>query len=378
MDFHFSSSDDSGMEGDDEVSDESDDDEQGAQPHPMPPSHLGRYVQHAIDAMYEKCYEQPRDKLPWAAGFLSHVLDVLKTAQPEKFHENLCVSPHTFNKIVAALEKDPVFQNNSDNKQMPVEQQVAITLYRFGNDGNSASLQQVANWSGVAKGTVGLVTQHVMTAILHPDFMGEAVHYPTPEEKEAAKRWHDSWCLVDGMLSYFDQKSNYSLNVQIVSLPNLQIIDFGYRYTGSTHDSTAWEATRIVQEHESVFEDDEFIWADSAYLIWSEHAIGYLKGRFHSLKGLHVSISDEASHKFATYWVVACIGLHAFALRSEQEERAYPFNAEGLSSSSDSEVNALCTQQRRGGTHLQAAKACCEELKHALFCAKDTCTRHWA
>ncbi|KZT20121.1 hypothetical protein NEOLEDRAFT_1076361 [Neolentinus lepideus HHB14362 ss-1] len=288
MDFHFSSSDDSGMEGDDEVSDESDDDEQGAQPRPMPPSRLGRYVRHAIDAMYEKRYEQPRDKLPRAAGFLSHVLDVLKTAWPDKFRENLRVSPHTFDKIVAALEKDPVFQNNSDNEQMPVEQQVAITLYRFGHDGNSAGLQQVANWSGVAKGTVGLVTRRVMTAILRPDFMGEAVHYPTPEEKEAAKHWveshscrawRDGWCLVDGTLvplferpywfreSYFDRKSNYSLNVQIVSLPNLQIIDFGYGYTGSTHDLTAWEATRIVQEHESVFEDDEFIWADSAYLV---------------------------------------------------------------------------------------------------------------
>ncbi|KDQ48957.1 hypothetical protein JAAARDRAFT_102690, partial [Jaapia argillacea MUCL 33604] len=95
-------------------------------------------------------------------------------------------------------------------------------------------------------------------------------------------------------------------------------------------------------EHEQLFDDGEFIWADSAYLIstWivapykkperdipeneefnrhlsmvrirSEHVIGYLKGRFHSLKSLRVNIKDEASHKFATYWVVACIALHNF------------------------------------------------------------------
>jgi hypothetical protein len=28
-----------------------------------------------------------------------------------------------------------------------------------------------------------------MTAILHPEFMNEAVHFPDAEEKEAAKKW---------------------------------------------------------------------------------------------------------------------------------------------------------------------------------------------
>ncbi|KAI0045772.1 hypothetical protein FA95DRAFT_1455900, partial [Auriscalpium vulgare] len=53
--------------------------------------------------------------------------------------------------------------------------------------------------------------------------------------------------------------------------------------------------------------------------IRSEHAIGYLKGRFHSLKGLRVSIRDSRSHKYATYWVAACIGVHAFAMQCEAE-----------------------------------------------------------
>ena len=48
-------------------------------------------------------------------------------------------------------------------------------------------------------------------------------------------------------------------------MPNLRIIDFSYGHTGSTHDATAWEGTRIAQEHESLLEDDEWIWADSAY-----------------------------------------------------------------------------------------------------------------
>ena len=53
--------------------------------------------------------------------------------------------------------------------------------------------------------------------------------------------------------------------LQVVSLPNLQIIDFSYGHTGSTHDSTAWEDTWIVREHEDIIKDGEWIWADSAY-----------------------------------------------------------------------------------------------------------------
>ena len=79
--------------------------------------------------------------------------------------------------------------------------------------------------------------------------------------------------------------------------------------------------------------------------IRSEHAIGFLKGRFQSLKALRVRIENEQMHKYATYWVVACIALHSFALQCEEVERdsdsdvdGDPFIREGLSSSdSDSE-----------------------------------------
>lgn len=53
--------------------------------------------------------------------------------------------------------------------------------------------------------------------------------------------------------------------LQIISLPNLRIIDFGYRFTGSTHESTAWLPTYIPNEYEDLLEGDEFVWGDSAY-----------------------------------------------------------------------------------------------------------------
>ncbi|KDQ52057.1 hypothetical protein JAAARDRAFT_139205 [Jaapia argillacea MUCL 33604] len=178
----------------------------------------------------------PRDQLPRGPAYLIHVLTVYKHSRPDHFRENLRVSPTTFDRVVSMIESDPIFSNNSQNAQIPVETQLAITLYRFGHYGNAAGLQQVANWAGVAKGTVELVTRRVITAILRPTFLRTAVRYPTPEEKEKAKvwvekhscrAWRGGWCLVDGTLvplydrpfwygeSYFDRKCNYSLNIQV-------------------------------------------------------------------------------------------------------------------------------------------------------------------
>lgn len=132
--------------------------------------------------------------------------------------------------------------------------------------------------------------------------------------------------------------------------------------------------------------NEEFNNHVSMVRIRSEHAIGFLKGRFHSLKGLRVNIKDEKTHKLATYWVAACVGVHSFAMQSEAEERgpdsdeeavmADPFIREGLSSSSDSDANAALAPAGVQSVHPGKAKR--EDLKRRLFKAKDRRKRHRA
>ena len=197
--------------------------------------------------MYQNRYEEPRNQHARGPSFLPHVFRE-KNSRPDIFRQELRVTPATFDKIIQELETDPVFSNDANTSQMPVEHQVAITLWRFGHDGNASGLQKVANWAGVGKGTISLVTRRVMTAILRPSFMKKAVQVPTAEEKEAAKQWvennscrawRDGYLMVDGTLvplfakpkwygeSYFDRKCNYSLNIQV-----------GYAFSPlpSTHD----------------------------------------------------------------------------------------------------------------------------------------------
>ena len=89
---------------------------------------------------------------------MHHVLFMLKSAHPDQFCEELHVTPLTFYVLVTKLQNDIVFGNNLHCPQMSVEEQLAITLFYFGHNGNAASLQGVANWAGVRKGTVLLVT----------------------------------------------------------------------------------------------------------------------------------------------------------------------------------------------------------------------------
>jgi hypothetical protein len=105
--------------------------------------------------------------------------------------------------------------------------------------------------------------------------------------------------------------------------------------------------------------------------IRSEHCIGFLKGRFPSLKNLRVSITDAKSHQFAGYWIAGCVCLHNFAMESEAEERGVaadeygdPFITAGLEISSEQEPDA----PTRRGAHSGKQKR--EQLKGALQEAK--------
>ncbi|KAJ7369144.1 hypothetical protein DFH08DRAFT_984071 [Mycena albidolilacea] len=133
----------SGAEGDDEESEDSSDDSDDMNRRPR----LRGWLREEVEAMYKQCYEEPHDNLPRGPSHLYHTLTALKATRADHFRQQLHVSPVTFDKLVATLELGPVFFNNSNRPQLPVDQQVAGALYRFGHDGNAASIQAVANWA---------------------------------------------------------------------------------------------------------------------------------------------------------------------------------------------------------------------------------------
>jgi hypothetical protein len=191
---------------------------------------------HSLAELYSQRYLATREEIPKSAEFLNLLLHEYKVSRPELFRSYLRIEPDCFDSLVATISDDPVFHNNSNNSQMPVDQQAAIALYRFGHFGNAASTMKVALQFGVGYGTVRLCTSRVMKACCSDHFRDASVQWASAEAKEIAKQWvedtscpawRDGWLMVDGTLvplfqrpglfgnTWFDRKSNYSLNVQV-------------------------------------------------------------------------------------------------------------------------------------------------------------------
>jgi hypothetical protein len=75
----------------------------------------------------------------------------------------------------------------------------------------------------------------------------------------------------------------------------------------------------IPYSHPAKLEDDNgrFNYRLSSVRIESEHAIGYLKGRFQSLRELRLQLNSEEYVVYSTLWIQACIILHCFCLDHE-------------------------------------------------------------
>jgi hypothetical protein len=295
-----------------------------------------------------------------------------KEHSPVRFRRKVRVAPDTFNHILSLIETHPIFQSNSIRSQISLHIQLTIFLNRIGHYGNAAGVEDIAEWAGVAPGSVVNCTKRCMVAITaHHD---RALALPTAQEKSCSKawsehktipEWRNGFLAVDGTTiplfqkpglhreAWFDRSSRYSMNSQLVILPhNLRIVDYTIGHTGSAHDSYAFQSTRIAENHETFLADGEWMWADSAYpvRIWcvppykkprngqlsrdqkrfnyhlssirvrTEHAISLLKGRFQSLHELRIQIGSHNHHMRAIIWIRCCIILHNLIIQFEGNE----------------------------------------------------------
>lgn len=157
-------------------------------------------------------------------------------AQHDRFTQMVRLSPTSFSVLLHLIEDHPVFHNNSNNAQKPVEVQLATTLFRMGRYGNAASLEDIARITGSSEGDIENCTARCFTAIesLHDLF----VRPLTSAEKEVEKQWIDQhlgfkglwregWVMYDGTIivlfekpgyegdAYYTRKGNYGLNAQV-------------------------------------------------------------------------------------------------------------------------------------------------------------------
>ena len=68
----------------------------------------------------------------------------------------LHVMPEVLDILLVLIRDHPVFHNNSNNTQAPVQTQLVVTLFRLGRYGNGASVMDIARQAGIGEGTVVL------------------------------------------------------------------------------------------------------------------------------------------------------------------------------------------------------------------------------
>ncbi|CAD6983441.1 unnamed protein product [Tilletia controversa] len=283
---------------------------------------------------------------------------------------------------------------------------------------------------GCAEGSVVKYVGSVCKVLY--DMRDQTLCWASEEEKEIAKAWVASqsdcvdfsggYSMVDGSLvplafkpgkkayhrEYFDRKSQYSLNIQLVVLPTTyRVIDYVVGYKGATQDSRGFAASDIMKRPGIYLDFRRFNYAVSKVRVRSEHAFGYFKGRFQCLRGLRQLVRDKVDHDRITTTIVGALVAHNLALRwdgveerrtfidlsmlSEEAAKAWEDLDQGNTDQTalereawTSRVNAYearasTTRDRlQGQSHTQrdqdrrlGAKAVREKLHKALFTAKN-------
>ncbi|THU98107.1 hypothetical protein K435DRAFT_661587 [Dendrothele bispora CBS 962.96] len=161
-------------------------------------------------ALLQTRYLQPRYRIPKYGNLHTLAWAYAENSWSQKrFVDMLRVTPRVFNFLLTLIENHPVFFNNSNTPQTPVEQQLAVTLYRLGHYGNAASLRIIARTAGVAEGSKEVEKCWIDERL---GFRGT---------------WREGWVMYDGTIvplfrkpglngdAYFTRKSNYGLNLQV-------------------------------------------------------------------------------------------------------------------------------------------------------------------
>ncbi|KAF8327489.1 hypothetical protein F5887DRAFT_1083792 [Amanita rubescens] len=131
-------------------------------------------------------YKVEQRSIPKTNVNLQLLLNQYKTDFPDIFCSYLRISPACFDDLLLTISDHPIFHNNSNNSQMAVDIQLAITLYHFGHYGNAAGTNEVALWAGVGDDTVRNATASVMVAIYDERFHHATMPWPSEAEIESA------------------------------------------------------------------------------------------------------------------------------------------------------------------------------------------------
>ncbi|MBW0528499.1 hypothetical protein O181_068214 [Austropuccinia psidii MF-1] len=305
-----------------------------------------------LDMITSQRYINPHRRYP---SRYMYMMNDLQTLSSEKFQQ-LCRTTHeSFEKFVAQIQADKMFQNSSQNKQHNPAIQLAVALSRLGSNGNGAALGKIGMLFGISHGVIVLYTQRVIQILMK--LKCKVIVWPTIEQREMSQVMQAEGfpgCIgfIDGSLipllqrppkdgeAYFDCKKRYSMSIQLVCDINKQFTALHAGCTGSLHDANVYQNIKIAQTPEEFYEKEQYLLADLAYAsspwvvpaykgavaqnednhsfnyclaksrVRIKHTIGILKVRCLSLREMQNQMRDNHEIEYFVSWVISCTMLH--------------------------------------------------------------------
>ena len=307
------------------------------------------------EALAEERYMEPRVFVPksdWARNILPKYSDI-------RWRSFARMSPESFRHILGLISNNPLFYNNANPQQTPIETQLKIALWRLGNDGSASGFRPSASQWGVSEGHINDCTRRVITALFQ--LREQYIKWPSATERRRESINNDEregflgaigkadntdivlQCKPGGEFNdeaFWNKKKRYALDLCAMCDSSKKFIYMLTGFSNATHDARVWGHTRLHQDPETYFSEGQYLLGDSAYTnteymvtpykaphtrqkrirkfnrrlssirIDIEHAFGILKGRWKSLTGLRLRLRTKKQYEFACMWITACVVLH--------------------------------------------------------------------
>ncbi|XP_034486475.1 protein ANTAGONIST OF LIKE HETEROCHROMATIN PROTEIN 1-like [Drosophila innubila] len=307
--------------------------------------------------------------------------NILSSFNDEHFYQMLRVSRNQFAKLVYLIKGDKVFARYSaSHRQMPIELQLAIVLFRLGSSGGNASVRKIGEIFGVGNGgTVVKITERMFTAILR--LMPQYIYWPdVVERQQLVERTFQELphCVgyigtseiklfekpIENHKVYLSRQRIYSVKLQIICDHKLRIRDTVAGSPGSYPDYKIFINCPIGISTETYLSGEQWVAGDSAYPPSSflvtpfpndsqkmspnklrfnhrhsqyrarvQNCFELLKEKFSSLKEIRLRLKDKKSAKFLCEWILVCCVLHNILLED--------YDPQNL----DKELNTNCTKR---------------------------------
>ncbi|KAL3699948.1 hypothetical protein R1sor_017970 [Riccia sorocarpa] len=161
--------------------------------------------------------------------------------------------------------------------------------------------------------------------------------------------------------TYYDRKSNYSLNVQAICEEHKYVIlIFAGMPAATFHCNSSSAHTKQL---EAIWTRCLSIPAFAHARVGKKHYIGILKARWHSLREIRTQLRNARENMYVIRWIRCCVILHNFLIwrKDEWSKDDYPIELDG-----DDDLRppplGVREHNKRGIQHRQEVPDLCLEI----------------